>query len=84
MRRWAVRSSPLPADGGLQFDVVADEPQPQHGCSVQADVRPAGLPATQAPVVTAIELAALAVLVERHQPLEEPAADPARQEVPRA
>ena len=71
----------LPADGGLQFDVVADEPQSQHGCPVQPDVRPTGLAAALAPVVAAVELAALAVLVERHEPLAQPAADPARQEV---
>ena len=71
----------LPADGGLQFDVVADEPQPEHGGPVQPNVRPAGLAAALAPVVAAVELAALAVLVERHEPLAQPAADPARQEV---
>ena len=38
------RSGPLElrADGGLQFHVVADEPQPQHGGPVQPDVGPAG------------------------------------------
>jgi hypothetical protein len=53
------RSGPLelPADGGLQVLVVADEPQTQYGCPVQPDVRPAGLGAALAPVVAAVELA---------------------------
>jgi len=71
----------LPADGGLQFDVVADELEPQHGGPVQPDVRAAGLPAALAPVVAAVELATLAVLVEGHEPMAQPATDPAREEV---
>jgi hypothetical protein len=41
----------------------------------------AGLAAALAPMMAAVELATLAVLVERHEPLAETAADPARQEV---
>ena len=61
--------------------VVADEPQSEYGGPNQSGVRPAGLGAALAPVVAAVELAALPVAVNRHEPLAQPTAHPARQEV---
>jgi hypothetical protein len=70
------RSGPLELqpDGRPELLVVADEPQAEDGGPVQADVRATGLSAALAPVVAAVEPAALPIVVDGHQPMAQTAA----------